>query len=344
MERPVKHLSLHRVNGTELRVIADVEAGVLPLIEAEETVIRRYAAGDAWPHRWVNLFVLQDLEPLRRQLRSTAGLPADGAADLDGRPVVNIYDLADSTGCNVYVDQQGMATGRYWDDPLALQGLLAHEHGHPLGENATTRSSRRLQIQLSLEQRSRQMGATWPVRQERLQRRLTSLATMLCLLAPREVFTDEVAIRAGFGNALFHVCQRDVESAQRHLPERDDLQRRLRDEVSAGQLRAEEAEQLLLVGSLDLYVKLALEVAPFQRMKREAEAQELESLLQAAIFPSLEPAIAVTYAALCKHYALLGGKMTPLQLKSWGESIVSLLARALADKGLHLHHRLWIAT
>jgi len=97
------------------------------------------------------------------------------------------------------------------------------------------------------------------------------------------------------------------------------------------------------VGALDLYLKLALEIAPFHRMKRDAEAQELESLLKTDVFPNLEPAVAATYAALCKRYSLLGRQMAPLQLKTWSESIVSLLVRALADKGLRLQHRWLIA-
>ena len=43
MARTVKHFSLHRIAGTELRVVADVEDGVLPVIQVEEVVIRGYA-------------------------------------------------------------------------------------------------------------------------------------------------------------------------------------------------------------------------------------------------------------------------------------------------------------
>jgi len=58
--RVVKHLSLHRMAGTELQVVAEVEAGVTKIVEIEETVIRGYAQRGNWPHRWVSLFILQD--------------------------------------------------------------------------------------------------------------------------------------------------------------------------------------------------------------------------------------------------------------------------------------------
>ncbi|MDO9065990.1 MAG: hypothetical protein Q7U96_02780, partial [Chloroflexota bacterium] len=71
MARTIKHFSLHRIAGTELRVVADVEEGTLPVVQAEETVLRRYVQREAWPHRWVTLFILQDLQPLVRQLTHT---------------------------------------------------------------------------------------------------------------------------------------------------------------------------------------------------------------------------------------------------------------------------------
>ena len=89
MARRVKHFGLHHVAETELRVVADVEEGVLRVIQIEEAVIRGYAQQASWPHHWVTLFVLQDLQPLARQLRRLAspgaeGEPLDGA---EGEPL-----------------------------------------------------------------------------------------------------------------------------------------------------------------------------------------------------------------------------------------------------------------
>ena len=158
--RTVKHFSLHRIVETELRVVSDVEAGVLPVIQVEEAVIRDYARREVWPHRWVTLFVLQDLQPLVRQLTPSPALPLPGggnslppggAAALEHRPVVNVYDLADPAGCYIFVNRKAMMKEGYWDDALAIQGLLAHEHAHPLAENEATRSSRCLHMELSPE-------------------------------------------------------------------------------------------------------------------------------------------------------------------------------------------------
>ena len=92
MPRTVKHFSLHRIAGTELRVISDIEGGAPPVIEAEEAVIRGYIQQGSWPHREATLFILEDLEPLVRQLQAGADLPPGGAAALEYRPVVNAYD------------------------------------------------------------------------------------------------------------------------------------------------------------------------------------------------------------------------------------------------------------
>ena len=145
MARTVKHLSLHRIAGIELRVVADVEEGVIPIVEIEEAVIRQYVqwVQPPWPHRSVNLFVLEDLQPLVHQLQQP---PATGAFQPTETgdetipalwwdvPVVNVYDLADLTTCNVFVNRQVMVREGYWDDALAIQGLLAHEHEWELGQ------------------------------------------------------------------------------------------------------------------------------------------------------------------------------------------------------------------
>jgi len=142
MARTVRHFGLHRIASTELRVVSDVEDGVLPVVQQEEEIIRGYARYPSWPHRWVTLFVLQDLAPLARQLEGIGGLPGPGllpggTAFLEQRPVVNIYDLADLDNCHVFVNQQRMERETYWRDSLAMRGLLAHEHAHPLAEPKT---------------------------------------------------------------------------------------------------------------------------------------------------------------------------------------------------------------
>jgi hypothetical protein len=360
MARPVKHFSLHRIGETELQVIADVEAGVLSVIQVEEEVIRRYATTGGpearpWPHRWVTLFILQNLQPLVRQLRAGAELPPGGAAALDYRPVLNVYDLANQAACHVFVNQQAMVKEGYWDDLLATRGLLAHEHAHPLAENETTRTSRRLQVELSLEglpSASRSSPGTDPGQrvddrgwtrtgQDKALRLLILLADKLCCYAPREVFANEMAIHSGFGEALFYLNRRNVANADRSVAGREELRRQLQQGVIQKTLTSTAADALLLIGDLKGYLDLALEVAPFYRTGRESDARELEAVLETAVFPHLEPGVARAYTSLRELYRALRADMAPAELKAWGDSVLSMLAQVLAEKGMGLHHQ-WL--
>lgn len=158
MLRSIKHFSLHRIHSTELRVVSDVAEGVLPVIQAEESVVRKYTQSTDWPHRWITLFVLEDLQPLLRQLRQGArpaslayarqNLSTADVAALGERPVVNVYDLADLSTCNIFVNHREMMTQHYWEDAQAMRGLMAHEHAHPLAENEITRASRQIHFQV----------------------------------------------------------------------------------------------------------------------------------------------------------------------------------------------------
>ncbi len=73
--RTIKHFSLHRIEDTELRVVSDVENGVLPVVQVEERVIQGYIQGKAWPHREVTLLILQDMQPLVHQLGLIVATP-----------------------------------------------------------------------------------------------------------------------------------------------------------------------------------------------------------------------------------------------------------------------------
>ncbi len=356
MTRTVKHFSLHRIAGTELRVVADVEAGVLPVVQVEEAVIRGYTQQGLWPHRWVTLFVLQDLQPLVRQLVPTpslpqagrsrggrADLPPGGTAALDYRPVVNIYDLADPAGCHVFVNRQAMANEGYWDDTLAIRGLLAHEHAHPIAENETTGASRHLRVELSPDFGFAISDFGMEDRQSKIVQLLALLADKLCLYAPRELFANEMTIRSGFGQALLHLDRRTLANASHGVAGREDLQQQLQQEVASGNLTPQGADVLLLIGDLKGYLDLALEVAPFYRTGRESDAQKLEVVLEAEVFPHLEPQVAQAYTALREQYIALRADLTPPELMAWGEGVLNILAEALAEKGLILRYRLWMA-
>jgi len=346
MARTVKHFSLHRIGGTELRVVADVENGVIPLIQVEEAVIRGYAQQGLWPCRSVTLFVLQDLQPLIRQLHAGANLPPGGTAALDHRPVVNVYDLAERASCHIFINQQAMRKEGYWDNPLAVQGLLAHEHAHPLAENETIRSSRCLQVELSnvvLRPQSEVLSPKSSEFELRTKDLLTLLADKLCLYAPREVFANDMTIRSGFGEALLHLNRLNVLNASRNVAGREELRRQLQQEVTQGNLTPTAADLLLLIGDLKGYLDLALEVAPFYRTEREIEAQELETVLETKVFPHLEPEVPRVYTTLREQYVALNADLTPDELVAWGAEVLNILVEALTEKGLIVGYRLRLA-
>lgn len=361
MTRAIKHLSLQRIGRTELRVVADVESGVLPLVQVEEAVIRGYAHHRRWPHRWVTLFVLENLSPLVRQLQPGVDLPQVQWADLEQRPVVNVYDLADPTACHVFVNQQVMMRVGYWGDTHAVRGLLAHEHAHPLAENETVRSSRGWQIEMGWEHeespppRSGALFSTTPPEagraegsrrrfgrggDEQVRRVLTALTNKLCLHAPREIFANELTIRSGFGDALLYLDQRNVENARQSLSGRVELVRQLQGEVAQGQLDPRIANGLLLIGDMQGYLDLALEVSPFYRAGQTAEAKALEAVLESDVFPHVAAEVSCVYAVLREHYVALRSDLSVAEFAPWGESVLGILAEALSQKGIVLSAQL----
>ncbi len=340
-DRSVKHFSLHRIAGTELRVVSDVESGVIPFIQVEEEVIGKYARSPRWQQEVITLFILRDLEPLTRQLSQAAGLPPGGLDGLGHRPIVNLYDLKNPVSCHIFINQGAMEKEGYWSDQDAIMALLAHEHAHPLAENETTRTSRQLNVVLSpqskvLSLQSSDLGL-------RTKNLLTLLADKLCLYAPRELFANEMTIRSGFGEALLHLDRCTLANASRSVAGREELRQQLQQEVASGRLTPQGADLLLLIGDLKGYLDLALEVAPFYRTGQQDDAQELESVLQAEVFPHLEPQAAQAYTALRDQYIALRADLTPPELMAWGEGVLNILAEALAEKGLNLQHRLWMA-
>jgi len=348
MSRTVKHISLHRIAATELRVVADVEEGVLPLIQVEEAIIREYARQARWPHRWVTLFILEDLKPLVRQLHrgaSPASLGAAGynllpesAAALNKRPLVNLYDLADLSGCNVFVNRRAMVAQDYWEDYLALRGLLAHEHAHPLAENVATRLSRQMRLQIEEDENSKSEIRNL---KSKISPVLTSLSEKLCLFAPREIFANEMAIRSGFAEALLHLNLRNVENAARSVAGREELTRQLQREIAQGDLTTAGANLLLLVGDLNGQLPLSLEVAPFYRAGRAAEGRRLDASLEIAVFPHLDPLAVQAFIALKDQYLTLRPDLGSLDLMVWGNGVLNILVKTLAEKGLTLQLRLW---
>lgn len=338
MMRTVKHLNLQRINDTELRVISDVELGVLPVVQEEEAVIRSYLQHCPWPHRLVSLFILQDLQPLARQIPADAGLLPGGAASLAHRPVLQIYDLQDLASCHVFVNQQAMVKAGYWEDVLAIRGLLAHEHAHPLSENETTRSSRHIHVELALESGGgRALTTAATARQPRFWGLLQELTTTLCLSAPREIFANDTTIAGGFAASLLHLNLRNVANLQLGLVGRTSLRKHLDQEVEQGAFTPLEADQFMLIGAMHTYLELAMEVASFYRSGLHLQARQLESLLEAGIFPLLEPELVQTYTELIKLYRTVRTDLNPAEMVTWCQAVAQILINCLAQKALALH-------
>jgi hypothetical protein len=340
MGRQVKHIQLHRIGATELRVISDVDAGVLPVVQQEETVIRGFMQYGGWPHHHVSLFILKDLQPLAQQLRGGA-LPSGGADALNTRTVVNLFDLANPRACHVYVNQQAMIKASYWDDPLAIQGLLAHEHAHPLAENTSSRASRALTIEPGF---SDEPPAVGPPQQQRLIAIIARLLEQLCLYAPREIFTNERAIAGGFDQAMLHLNRRNVANACQSVAGRRQLHELLQQDVAQGKRSAQEIGLLMLLGDLESHLKLAMEVAPFERAGRASYAQELDQVLEHGLFPQLEPQVAPSYAAIRRLYSDLRGDLAVSELQAWAQGVAAIVLAALETQGLHVRCQVRPAT
>jgi hypothetical protein len=331
----IRHFALHRIRDVELRVISDIEEGVIGITEVEEAVLRQYAGQPDWPHRVVSLFVLSDLSPLQRQLVATAKLPPGGVEGLGLRPVVNLYDLADLGVCHVFVNQTAMAKEGYWGDRLAETTLLAHEHGHPLAENVTTRALRRLSVTLELicrepvsttaarNQVSDGISNEW---EAKLLRLLQLLADKLCAYAPREVFTNDVVLRSGFSDALYHLDLLNVQNAAKGVLARPALVAGLAAEPA---LTATGRAAFLAVADLKAHLDLALEIASFRRLGRADLAIALEQVLEREVFPHLVPEVAVAYTMLSSLYRYLPAEMPPAELIAFAERVVAALTHAL---------------
>ena len=329
MAQVITHMDMHEVEGTEFHVFSDVEDGVLDVIEAEDAVVRRYAERGLWRHTWVDLFVLEDLQALAEQLAGVAGtLPPGGSLALDRRPVVNAFDLADLSGCHVFVNHKVMVEEGYWGDAAAVRALLAHEHAHPLSENATVAASRALRGESPHE----------PVAegQPSLERLAVALVEKLCCYGPREVFANDLTIAAGCADDLFHLDQVVVAAAARGVLGRSALVDHLEADVQQGTLPRQNAGQALLLGDLRSCLDLAMETAPFYRAGRAEQAAQLEATLFEQVFPLLESAVEGAYRVVRDLYVELGPDLTGVALAAWAERVLDPLLGVLRERGLEL--------
>ena len=154
MSNAIEHFSRCRVEDTTLQVMADLQRDLDRLIREEKSVIRHYVRLGNWPHKRVNMFVLENLQPLAAQIKGATKLSSVIANDIDRRPMVNVYDAADLSECAVFVNRGALERDGVWNDDVALRALLAHEHGHPLAENETVQAARELSVEVKVEGRA----------------------------------------------------------------------------------------------------------------------------------------------------------------------------------------------
>jgi hypothetical protein len=331
MSNAIEHFSRHRVGDTTLQVMADTQRNLSGLIEEEQSVIRHYTRLGVWPHKRVNMFIFEDLQPLVAQIKSATALPSVVADDIDQRPMVNIYDSSDLAECAVFVNRRVLKQDGVCRDQVALRALLAHEHGHPLSENATVRAARDLTVEIKVEDRA--SGTA-------IGRILQLLAHRLCLYAPQEVFANEIAIRAGFGDALFHLDRGAVEKACLGVSKRQILAESLGKQAGQGKLSADQAAALLLVGDLQAHLVFALETAPFLRAGDRDHAQALEVALADGVWGHLDPAAMRLYEKLRDHYLRLRVDFAPAEMKAWAGEALVFLSDAVREKNLRIRFHL----
>ena len=345
----LQHVSRHRVGPTMVHLIADSAERLPTLLALEKRVIERFRRDRNWKHRWITLFVLEDLDPLLTQMRRLGDLPDGEAAFLHDRPMVNVYRTDDPRDCAIFVNRRVMVETGFWNDDLAIVALLAHEHAHPLAECRTTASCRLFRSHWRVagwpdadardtENREAVTPGPWPgqLGDPRAAARdaLQVLGRKLCLHGPQEVLTNEYMIRRGFAEALWHLDRRSIAAATDALGKRATLWRGLERAVAAGRVKPDDVAALGLIGDLQACATLTLEIAPFLRANRYRGARALEARLVQSVLPKVEPEVAQVYRGLRDLFASLRRDLGPAAFETWCRDAGGLLSDALRTKGV----------
>ncbi|MBI4671552.1 MAG: hypothetical protein HY741_07780 [Chloroflexi bacterium] len=341
--RPVKHFSLHRIGETELRVIADVEDGVLHLIDIQIQVLQKFSNDVRWQRdgnaaRTITLFILRNLESLVQHLAAQAALPSMGWGR--ARPILNVYDLAHPTASNIFVNQEGMERAGYWNDEPALSALLAHELAHPLAECETTHALRNLTLILHPRFAAnlfRPDANAARVREWKrtLEQQVRELFDKLCLYGPREVLANALVLELRFTDALLHLDVENVRRAAASIVIRPALQEQLQAQVETERvLTHRAAAALLALGDMQSHLDFALETAAFYRQGKLAEAKMLERAFQVDVLAHVDPEVRAVYPALCDQLAQLPQNLTRAQTALQVKQLAGILDRALRAKGI----------
>lgn len=338
MGEAIQHLSRYHVGPATLQVIADAGDWLEPLIAVEKSVIEGFARRGLWAQQWVTLFVLDDLQPLVSQIRRYGELSAPEAEELGRRPMVNVYEVADPRACTVFVNRRAMSESRFWSDELAVTGLLAHEHAHPLAECSTARAARSLRLDLRLgewpggEAPEPQAGTADP--RLAAQGVLRLLGAKLFVHGPQEVLSNELAVRGGFEEALFYLDRRSIAGTAASTAHRPALLAGLEKQVADGRLPREAIDALVLIGDLQACLVLALETAPFLRAGKKTAGAALEAEIESKLLRGVDPDLGAVYQQVRDSYLGLSGELKPDELRRWCALASRPLVEALGGKGL----------
>jgi hypothetical protein len=166
---------------------------------------------------------------------------------------------------------------------------------------------------------------------ERAQSQVVSLVTQLFLTGPREVFTNEIAVAAHFDKALNHLNHQNVHNLTAGLVYRPALAAQLSAVVANGQLSRAGADVLQLIGDLQAYLPLAMEIAPFRRAGHRAKARDLLKPLYDQVFPQLEPQVKPLFEGLVAIYTRLKQNATLGEVEAGVLDGLAMATKALAD-------------
>lgn len=303
------------VGATLVRVISDCVEDIEVVVEAERLVIGRYLARGLLQQEAVTLFVLENLAPLVGQLRQLHGLGEPEALQLPQRPMVNLYDLRRRRECFVFVNRQVMLAEGYWGDALAVEGLLAHEHAHPMAECVASDAARGLKIV------AKAPAEVAPV--------LARLGETLSAGAVSELFANDICIANGFDAAMTHLDRITLERAAANLCQRQELRRQLSAALAAGTMSPATERQLLRIADAETTLIFALELAPFTRTGHAAQGAEIETILRQRIMASLDKEIGEMFFALNNLYLRPRPDWTSEQLLPWCDEVLALLSAGL---------------
>ena len=346
MARAVPQVLRHRSTSTKLQVVCDSSTGLEAFAAIEKKVIGGFERHGHWPHKQVNLFVFETLQPLVEQIKQATaaaahGRPRPGALaktraevsrhieELDRKPMVHVYNLANLAECSVFVNRRRMIALDLWDDELALEALLAHEHAHPLAENETTRAARGLKARVTATALPEGLES----QEKQLCHSAETIVEELCLHAPHEVLANELAIRAGFGEALFHLDCLGLTDGRAGMAEHAALKAKLAAEVKTGRLSKKGMALTLSMASIEAHVRMALESAAFARAGDPVHAAALDSLVEEEVFKHVEPEASALYQFYCARYAALKPDLDVDAVRAWMLESCSPLIDALSKRG-----------